>query len=485
MKRRERKKQQKKKERQERLRQEKHQRHASGWPADVEEDYGPELEDDQPPDLQIGTSLHSERMLRELQQAISERGIESEEELQALMAEFNQAGPAASASASRKADPRAMAQDLAYQAMESSDPAAARQLASEALEYDPDCVDALATVAELTATTLEDLLRRLEQAVQAGERSLGAACFEEHRGHFWGVVETRPYMRVRARLADLLRSAGRWDAAISHYEAMLELNPNDNQGLRDSLLGCYLAIGNLAGARRLFERYGKAGMAVFAWGSVLERYLSGQSAEAAGALKKARMQNRHVEAYLTGQKPLPRTLPAYFSVGQESEGIHAAALLEAAWRNHPQALQWLRTSKTSAGAAAAQRPNLFANEHSQRWLARFLADEKGASILEALDIVQVLRPGVILNEKTCWEILTAAEIVAAGRGQPSGDVPESVIRWLVEQDLLFSPGVISMASAAVAQVWSASELKNHWLTSGEADTWRPVVEGLQKRLRVQ
>src|ERR1043165_4696268 len=109
MKRRERKKQQKKKERQERLRQEKHQRHASGWPADVEEDYGPELEDDQPPDLQIGTSLHSERMLRELQQAISERVIESEEELQALMAEFNQAGPAASASASRKADPRAMA----------------------------------------------------------------------------------------------------------------------------------------------------------------------------------------------------------------------------------------------------------------------------------------------------------------------------------------------------------------------------------------
>jgi hypothetical protein len=30
--------------------------------------------------------------------------------------------------------------------------------------------------------------------VAAGERSLGPKAFEEDAGHFWGILETRPYM---------------------------------------------------------------------------------------------------------------------------------------------------------------------------------------------------------------------------------------------------------------------------------------------------
>jgi len=43
-------------------------------------------------------------------------------------------------------------------------------------------------------------------------------------------------------LAQLLRGAGRAEDAICHFEALLELNPNDNQGVRDILLGCYLRM---------------------------------------------------------------------------------------------------------------------------------------------------------------------------------------------------------------------------------------------------
>ena len=77
-------------------------------------------------------------------------------------------------------------------------------------------------------------------------------------------------MRTRAHLAELLRQTGRPAEAIGHFEALLELNPNDNQGNRDPLLGCYLAAGNLEGARRLLEDYREAGLAVFAWGRVLD-----------------------------------------------------------------------------------------------------------------------------------------------------------------------------------------------------------------------
>jgi len=38
-----------------------------------------------------------------------------------------------------------------------------------------------------------------EQGVHAGERALGPEAFSEGVGHFWGVLETRPYMRAHGR----------------------------------------------------------------------------------------------------------------------------------------------------------------------------------------------------------------------------------------------------------------------------------------------
>lgn len=39
--------------------------------------------------------------------------------------------------------------------------------------------------------------------------------------------------------------------AIKHYEKMLALNPNDNQGVRDPLLGLHLATDNLEKTQEL------------------------------------------------------------------------------------------------------------------------------------------------------------------------------------------------------------------------------------------
>ena len=56
--------------------------------------------------------------------------------------------------------------------------------------------------------------------------------FKQYAGHFWGFLETRPYMRARAGLAGTLLKLGDIDGAVGHYRDMLKLNPNDNQGIR-------------------------------------------------------------------------------------------------------------------------------------------------------------------------------------------------------------------------------------------------------------
>jgi len=55
---------------------------------------------------------------------------------------------------------------------------------------------------------------------------------------------------------------------------MLDLNPNDNQGIRYFLLALYLTRGDPDGARRLFDQYDDESSALFQWSRVLERHLS-------------------------------------------------------------------------------------------------------------------------------------------------------------------------------------------------------------------
>jgi tetratricopeptide (TPR) repeat protein len=235
------------------------------------------------------------------------------------------------------------AQDLAYEAMEASSPQRALQLARRALELNPRCVDALLIVARASGGTGEQLIEQVRAAVRAGEEELGKGSFEDNRGHFWGVLETRPYMRARAFLAELLAKAGRTIEAVEHLEAMLELNPGDNQGLRYVLLGHYLTLDRLDGAERLFREFDDEAGAFFAWGRVLHRFLSGDQAAAQDALAEARKTNRFAEDYLSGRKRLPGQLPDCYGIGDENEGIVCAGELGQAWAKHPAAVSWLQS----------------------------------------------------------------------------------------------------------------------------------------------
>lgn len=233
------------------------------------------------------------------------------------------------------------AQELAYEAMEAPDPERALQLAERALAINPRCVDALLLVARATSRTTAELIEHVRAAVRAGEEELGKAFFRQNRGHFWGILETRPYMRARALLAELLAKEGRVDEAVAHYEDLLELNPNDNQGLRYALLGHYLALDRLDDAERMFRTYDDDGSACFAWGRVLRLFLAGEHAAAHAALREAREANRFAEEYLSGRRRLPKRLPGYYGIGDENEGVVCAVELGDAWAKHREAVAWL------------------------------------------------------------------------------------------------------------------------------------------------
>lgn len=244
-------------------------------------------------------------------------------------------------------DPREEAQELMWEAMEliHVDEAKAASLCHKALETYSDCADALTMLAQIDTETVRDYVERMRQAVAAGRRDLGPEFFEENKGHFWGLIETRPFMRALAMLSEGLiewETPEAIDEAISVQEEMLELNPGDNQGVRDWLASCYLARKRYDDAAALFARYPDDWLAAPAWAQVLHAYLAHGEERAREMLAEARERNPHVEQYLTGRKGLPRTRSGTYSPGDESEAVYCAEILAVAWKKHPRAKKWLK-----------------------------------------------------------------------------------------------------------------------------------------------
>jgi tetratricopeptide (TPR) repeat protein len=332
--------------RRDRIRLEKHTRRSDPGEARNRELPGfgeaPEREDE---DLSSRPLLHSfaaEQALAQVHHLMEGRNFGSIEEANAFLGTLTGQGLARAMDEQPATDPAWRAQEIAYQAMEAHSPREAAALARQALEVDPDCVDALCTLAHLTSRSQAECVARLKEAVETGERALGKEFIEENRGKFWGVMRTRPYMRARFDLAMALIGGGETEEGIAHWEALLDLNPNDNQGVRDLLLPVYLMYDGLEAARRLLEKYAEEDTAMFNWGRTLERFLSGDLRAAARCLKRARAENRHVEKYLTGSRPAPKHLPDSYGWGDESEAAHCAFFLAVVWKLHPAAILWLR-----------------------------------------------------------------------------------------------------------------------------------------------
>jgi tetratricopeptide (TPR) repeat protein len=281
-----------------------------------------------------------EALMRQFEKLMAGGGLVAQGDLDALLTSLH-APSVLDGLSDAEANAKYEAQELAFEAQEAETEAQARKLAKRALAKDPDCVDALAVLAGIESDSPRMMIEAMQKAVAAGERSLGAAFIKKNRGYFWGLIETRPYMRALEQLAALLRAEGLNLEAIKHYEKMLELNANDNQGVRDPLLGLYLTTDNLEGARKLLKDYAEDSSANFAWGRVLERFLSADLAGAAAKLKTARKENRFVELYLSGQKGLPKQMPGMYSPGSDDEAILVLDNMSLAWAKHKEAVFWL------------------------------------------------------------------------------------------------------------------------------------------------
>jgi len=246
------------------------------------------------------------------------------------------------------------AQDLCYQAFDARG-RRQMQLAKKAIETCPDCADAYVILAERTSDPEKgrDLYAK---AAEAGRRALGEKRFQEDAGHFWGMTDTRPYMRARFGLAQCLDATGRREEAVGHYQALLRLNPGDNQGVRFVLVPKLIQLGHDAPAMKVLDGYGDSPMAASLYSRVLLAFRAeGDSPAAQASLREARQANPHVVRFLLTEDDLPPGLPSGYSLGSEEEAVICATELVEAWHATPGAVEWLDSQERDAAKRKQKR----------------------------------------------------------------------------------------------------------------------------------
>lgn len=238
------------------------------------------------------------------------------------------------------------AQSIIYEAWEETDPTRRVDLAHKALAVFPDCADAFNLLAE-EADTYQESLSYYQEGVEAGRRALGEAFFanKENREHFWQILETRPYMRALANLGNMLWELDRVSEAEEIYRELLLLNPNDNQGIRYSLLSLLFEMGKLQEARNLIQEYPTDPTAEWLYCRLLLDFqIKGPKAKLARDLDKALAANPYVPAYLLETVRLPDTDPQRLTLGGEEEAISYARSFRKYWRRTPGAVDWLKAN---------------------------------------------------------------------------------------------------------------------------------------------
>ncbi|MBU8871278.1 MAG: hypothetical protein KOO60_10490 [Gemmatimonadales bacterium] len=283
-----------------------------------------------------------ERLMRETARQFEKENYASEDDFRDDMPELIEQGLNDKRLEYLKEDPLEMAQELAFRAFESNDQQEAQKLVEQALELDPECVDAMTILAFLTSEDAADLIDRIEHAASCGENRLGEDFFSEFLGDFWPMVEARPYLRTIKQLAQVLWTVGRRFDAVENYENLLELDPGDHLGNSVLLLGCYLSMGEVQRSWDLLEEYDDDQNALIQWAWTLVFLMAEDEDAAEDALKHALEINPLVVPHLLGMGEPAELGLTVASPGSEEEASICGQILGKAWNCSEENIFWLQ-----------------------------------------------------------------------------------------------------------------------------------------------
>lgn len=201
----------------------------------------------------------------------------------------------------------------------------ALKLAKKAVEIYPNNIDALSFINQYETDEIKKLEKFNEIVKKATEELEKENMFEEDNiGNFWGLIETRPYMRARHNKLLCLLNLGRYTEAIAECEDLLRLCNSDNMGIRYILIGLYCLLEKFDEAEKLFEKYNER-ITHFLLPMAILYYKKGDYKKTKKFLKVLNDTNEFILDYLIDYDSIDEEMfyQEYYSWGSEEEAALA------------------------------------------------------------------------------------------------------------------------------------------------------------------
>lgn len=163
----------------------------------------------------------------------------------------------------------------------------------------------------------------------------------------WSIHSNRPFLTFLLEYAVYVRDQKGFNKCIPHLEQIIELNPNDNQGIRDLLATTYLITNQPAKVLQLSEKYPDDTLPELAMGKILALYKLNRKDEAQRFYKKNAKYLKHLRSELlaTTHQPPPDLDSSVegIIVGSPEEALLFWMSQHSAWDSTKGALDWLES----------------------------------------------------------------------------------------------------------------------------------------------
>jgi len=198
------------------------------------------------------------------------------------------------------------------------------EYAKQALKIYPDNIDAACFIANFEKNPVVKL-SKFETIIEKASGKLKREGYfnKDKIGEFWGLIETRPYMRARNRKVLLLIELGRYTCAIKECEELLKLCESDNLGIRYHLIGLYCLLEKFNECKNLREQFNEESSTQLKFPMAIMYYKLGDYKKAKEILKQINEENPHIFELLKDNVYLTKNLEDvhYYSPGSIEEAI--------------------------------------------------------------------------------------------------------------------------------------------------------------------
>ena len=150
--------------------------------------------------------------------------------------------------------------DDAYELLEKAENTKSKtqaiKYAKEAYDMCPNCFDAILFQCDLEENGIKRM-KLLDDGLEFEKSRLTKEKYfdKENIGHFYGIFETRPYIRGLVNKAEYLLEEGKISQAENVCREVLRLNENDNMGARYLLMAIYATLEKENDMQKLYKKY--------------------------------------------------------------------------------------------------------------------------------------------------------------------------------------------------------------------------------------